>query len=332
MYKFLLILTTCFLLPSAFAEDSLTETKKLEMDSKAKMGWNYKLKFSSNIALSSSDNIIGQKSGDTKTLGLKINSGANLKTINSEWRNSAKINLASTKTPAVPFWVKSEDAFKYETIYLKQFENKPWLGPYVKASVEAPLLIGENKRDSNVEYQYSDGTSLGTKSTQRLTDGFRPMTTKESLGLFAKAIDSKTKSLEFRVGLGAIQVEAKDQLSLDDKDTTENIIELKQLNSYSDLGVEMAMDYKGQWNKQSSYSLSMETLTPLSTNKEDLPANLKEESSIRLTNVEIKFDVTTKVNEWLDLSYEYKASYQPKLLDEWQRQMGFVMSFSYAMF
>ena len=46
--------------------------------------------------------------------------------------------------------------------------------------------------------------------------------------------------------------------------------------------------------------------------------------------VNIKASVSTKINGWATLAYEYKALKQPQVLDKFQIQQGVVLNISYA--
>jgi len=317
-----------FISGAAFAED-LTLKEKAKQDDKLTEGLTKNFKLISNFSLKSSDQVVGLLDGDTIVLGVKVENGLIYKKGNSEWRNTLNYDGGITKTPSLPRYVKSSDELGYETIYLRATESRPWLGPYLRASVQSPIFVGEDIRSDAVEYfDISNNNSLGTGTSHRLTDPFTPITTRESIGLFAKAIDRKNTQLEFRLGGGALQLQAKDQLRLADDDKTARI-ELVEIEEIHQVGVEYGVFFKGKWNEESTYSLSIDLLTPLGEDIK-LGKECDDCSDMQLTNVDIKASVGTKLNGWVTLVYEYKALKQPQVLDKFQIQHGIVLNISYT--
>jgi len=170
-------------------------------------GWSPKLELSANLSLGSSQDVVGQTDGDTKTYGLNVTGGANYRDIRQEWRSVLKLAQATSKSPAISQYVKSQDQILVDSIYLYSLESVPWLGPYVKAGVQTSLFKGEDIRERVYTYSVKGSNEvLHTGETLRLTDSLRPIATKQSVGAFAKLIDRKKTQLELRLGLGLIQV------------------------------------------------------------------------------------------------------------------------------
>ncbi len=318
---------------SGFAQESLTPKLLSRNPSSAEekvLGWKPELSLAGNLSFTSNDQVIGQQSGDTTTLGANLNGGLNYSQERYEWRNSLKVLAANTKTPNIPRYVKSTDELKLESIYMYTLEAVPWLGPYARASAETSLFVGEDTRESATTYSITRGSAApetASTATLRLTDPYKPLTTRQSVGAFAKISTSQDLQLEARLGFGAIQVAAAGQLSLDDKKNTPEI-EVKELKDFTQAGLEGGLTFKGLIDEKTSYSLGAEFLTPFIKDLE--PGD--DRDSLELTNYEVIAKLSSKVVSWLSVNYEYKLKKQPQLLDKNQTQHAVLLSLSYTLF
>lgn len=322
-------------LPSYAEEDaSLTLKKQESMDSKIQEGWTPKLKVGSQFSLNSSNQVVGQKDGDSVTLGLNVKGGLTYKKDRSEWRQNLDYEGTTTKTPVLPRYVKSADKIDYKSLYLRGLEKYPWLGPYARLTASTALFKGEDVQSEAKEYinTSQSNLSLGTHNSYLLTDAFAPVTLSESVGFFAKLKETKTTLLELRLGVGAVQYQADGQLRVADDDTTTTKIELAELKNSSQVGIEYGLVFQGKWDDNSDYSLTADFLTPVS--QDDIKAGepCYECSSIELTSVDLKASFGTKLSSWAKLAYEYKAFKQPTVFDKFQIQHGVVLNFDYSIY
>lgn len=324
------VLIGCSVVVEAQVADTVLKAPP-KADEAAKEGWSRTLNIGSGLSFGSSDQVVGQPDGNTNTFGLDIVGQMNHLQGRDEWRNSLKIGESATQTPAVPRYSKVKDEFKFETLFLHTLEAVPWFGPYVKASAEAPIFKGEDIRSTPKTYEIHDTTGAivetRTDTTLRLTDGFRPLTTKESAGGFFKLVERPTNKVEGRVGLGAIQVSADGQRAIADVGSTPQT-EVKTLESFSQAGLEAALTWNGNWDSKSTYSLEAEMLTPF-VGKQKAGDN---RSKLELTNWEVKGKLTTKVYDWLAIDYSAKIFRQPQLLDKTQSQTLLMMNLTYVIF
>lgn len=316
---------------SALAQiDGATLKEEAKQSEKTEFGWKKKLILGGSLSMGSSDNVIGQPDGETNTFGFNIDGQLNRVGERDEWRNSVKIGESATRTPAIPRYTKVSDELKLETLYLHTLESTPWFGPYAKASVETAIFKGEDIRAEPTTYEFfnSEDVSQGTVSetTLRLTDGFRPLTTKESVGGFFKILTQPTRTLEARAGLGAIQVEADDQRVIKGKTDAGNI-KVVQLESYDQVGIEGGFAFKGTFDDKTSYSLEGEFLSPVVTKQKAGD----DRSKFELTNWELKGRLTSKIYDWLSLDYTAKVFKQPQLLDKTQAQTLLLLSLTYQL-
>ena len=155
-------------------------------------GWNPLLKIHANFSFGTSSNVIGQQNGDSITLGGKLEGGYSYKDELNEWRNTLHYAGSTSTTPTIPRYIKSLDLLEANTIYMRSLPNRTWLGPYAQANLQAPLFKGEDVRSEPTDYVV-DGAPV-TTDVLRLTDSFRPLRTKESVGLFARVLDEEKKS------------------------------------------------------------------------------------------------------------------------------------------
>jgi hypothetical protein len=294
-------------------------------------GWTRTLSVGANVSLGSSDNVIGQSDGQTNTLGLLVDSQWSKLSAQDEWRSSLKIGESATRTPAIPRYAKVKDELKLESLVVHTLEATPWFGPYVKASAEMPLFKGEDVRGAPVTYEVrgGDGTVLVTENgtSLRLTDSFRPLTTKESIGGFFRIITRETMKLEGRMGLGAMQVQADDQRAVQDAAGTAPI-DVVELASHEQLGIESALAWMGSIDQKTTYELSAEILYPLSASQK----SYDDRELSELTNWELKAKLTSKLYDWLALDYSAKIFKQPLLLDRTQSQSLLLVNLTYQVF
>ena len=307
----------------------LTLKTPQKVDEKLANGWHPNLKIKANLTVGSSKSVVGQVDGDSNTFGGSLDSGLIYKQQQNEWRQAFNYSGATTRTASLPRYVKSADELKYSTIYLRSLESFPQIGPYARAELRTSVFRGEDVRAEEKDYVIrGNNTPLGSHSVYRLTDPFIPLTTQESVGFFAKLIERKRTKLEIRLGVGAIQVRTDRQLRLDDDAKTPDVIELSRLDNLSQMGMEYGLIFSGQWNENSDYSLVANFLTPIGTEiefgKECYGCN-----SWNLTNIDLKAVLSSKVSDWMNFSYEYRALRQPEVLNAFQIQHGFALNFFY---
>lgn len=316
---------------SALAQSTLTNitpVKRTLASEKKELGWIPHAQFGANLSFTSNQDVVGQTNGSNQTYGLNFKGELNNVRELTEWRNSLEIQDATTKTAALPRWVKANDDFKYETTFLYSFPAVPEIGPYVNGSLETHLFQGEDVQPVDTTYvvHRTNGSTDApfTGQTFHLTDAFKPITTRESVGLFWKAIEQDAINLETRLGLGAMQVVADGQLALDGKDASGNT-NVKELKSFQQLGVEAGAVAKGKINDHSGWEASGNVLTPLSWSHD--PGD--DRGSIRLTNIEMKARLTSAITKWISFSYDYKFLVQPQLVDQTQQTHMLVLNINY---
>ena len=300
--------------------------KEIKFSEKKELGWKPEVSISGQYSLSSSQSVIGQTDGDSHVYGLNFKGVYTRIQELSEWRNSLLYNGATNKTPTIPRYVKSSDELKLESIYLKSLPDSPQYGAYVKGAVVTSIFRGEDVRSGPTTYNISnsDGTlrSSQVETSLPLTHAFRPVTLQESGGMFWKPQNDEKMVFELRGGIGAMQVFAKDQLAVNDKtDTT--AVEIIELRSFNQVGVEAGGLFKGKINEKSNYEFNAEVLVPVITESGE------DRSTLRLTNVSLSAKLSSQITDWASFSYDYKMKLQPQLIERAQIQHMLVLNITY---
>ncbi|MGE4130614.1 MAG: hypothetical protein AB7F86_03205 [Bdellovibrionales bacterium] len=292
------------------------------------LGWSKKANIGANLSFSSSKDVVGQTDGTSQTYGTSIKSSFDHNSEQAEWRNTVEYNGATTKTPSLPRYVKSSDELKLGSIYLHSLENYPKIGPYARAEAAAPIFIGEDVRSENKTYQINrlnaSASTTQTDSSIRLTDGFKPLSTKEAVGFFYKPIQEDRLKVETRAGFGAQQISARGQYAVSGV-ATNGDIKVSELDDVSQAGLELAFNVKGKLNEASSYEVGAESLTPFINNKR----SGDDRDAIRLTNIEGFVKLSSNITSWATFGYDYKVKIQPQLVDRAQQIHMLVINMNY---
>ncbi len=311
---------------------AITPKEPLQPTAERTLGWNRAANLGLNLSFSSSQDVVGQTDGSSETYGTNLKSSFNHVTEDAEWRNTVTLLETITKSPAVPKFVKSNDDFRLESLYLYSIPSQPRIGPYARVEAATPLFKGEDVQATDQSYVIQDtaGTVVTgpfTAGTVRLTDPFRPLTTKESVGFFWKASEDENKKLLLRVGFGALQIRADGQYALSGKDPAGNII-VRELDDVSQAGLELGFSLKGRFDEKTSFEAGADSLTPFINNQ------LKSDnrSALRLTNVEGFAKLTSNITPWASFGYDYRMKLQPQLVDRVQSIHMMVLSINYNLF
>jgi hypothetical protein len=295
------------------------------------MGWSKNGNLGLNLSFSSSQDVVGQTDGTSQSYGLNLKAGMNRTSSSDEWRNTFTYLGSTTKTPSVPRFLKSNDELKLGTIYLYSLPAHPDVGPYVSGEAAAPVFNGEDVRGTPQAYRIihhsgpPDSTFTGT--SVHLTDGFKPLTTKEGAGFFWKAVQDENLKLELRLGLGAMQVNADGQLAVTGTNKAGEV-EITELQNGSHAGVTAGLGLKGKVDEKSTFDVGAEALTPFVTNKEASD----QRDNLSLTDLDAFVKLTSNVTSWASFGYDYKLKIQPQLVNRAQQIHLLVLNINYNLF
>lgn len=292
-------------------------------ESKLENGWHYLGNVALNLSLSSNTNVIGQVSGDTNTVGSSFFLNSTYLKDQHKWRNRVDFLSAFQRNPQIQSWIKTNDDLRWVSTYFYALESQPWLGPFAQVSAQTFAFAGREIREEPVNYVVEAKGSLPEQNLLNtrqvdLTDPFRPLRLRQSLGAFAKPYDSKGFKLEFRLGVGAQQVFARDQLTLLGE-RPDGFIRLGRLEDFSQSGFEGGVQVQTIFSKTSNLNVEFEFLSPVfSTQSSDE------------TNWDLTLKYVNKMSGWLSFSYEIIARRQPALISDIQLQQLFVINLNYG--
>lgn len=295
------------------------------------IGWSKNANLGANVSYSSSEGVVGQTDGSSQTYGLNVKSGFDHGTEHDEWRNSLSVLENTSKTPSIPRFVKSGDEVKFNTAYLYNFASLPTIGPYISGELSAPIFKGEDVRATPTVYRYKlkDGSAGGAfnGTSAKLTDGFKPLNTKESIGFYWKPVQEDRIKVEGRLGFGALQIAAAGQYALDGTNDANEVV-LKELSNVNQAGLEASLAVKGKVNDVSTYEAGVDALVPFINDK----AAGDNRDAFRLTNVDGFVKYSSNITAWMALAYDYKLKIQPQLVHRAQQIHMVVLNINYNLF
>jgi hypothetical protein len=307
---------------------------KPDFNAARKEGWNVKASVGATAAFANNSNVVGQVDGSSFSFGLKMDGAADYNRGAHEWRNTIGVVASVTRTPVLDDFVKSSDNLGLESIYL--YHVVPWFGPFVRVTFNTSMFRGSDVRPAPVDYVITktDG-SVVTLNADHLTlsDPFRPMTFKQSVGLFVQPYQSVPATIELRAGMGGQEVIADNQLALVPPPpagamgapTNPNQVDVKQLSNVNQLGAELALSVWGSFaDKKVTYKINADAMTPFA--HPALPAG-DTRGAFSLTNVQIDATMSFKMVEWASLDYQFKALRQPQVVDTFQVQNTLLLTF-----
>jgi len=312
----------------ALADDLVPDNKKPD-EIKKDEGWTFLLTPGLSLAFADNRSVVGQTDGSTFTLGINLLAGFDFRSGDHQVRSRLTINEAFNRNPVLEEFVKSTDIFKFEALYL--YSILPWLGPYARFSLDTSMLEGFDHRAEVTHWQiaYLDGTTLDRWGYNlRLTDGFQPLTIKESAGFFAKPYDAPEAALEFRLGFGGLHGIADGQKAVKDDGGTP-AVEVLELESFDQGGVELGMTLWGEvFDKKVVYRVGAEFMLPVIYSLPDGD----DRNTLDLTNIDINATLSFKLLSWMTLDYVFRAMRQPQMVDAFQIQNSLLLTASYAFF
>ncbi|HAA55130.1 MAG TPA: hypothetical protein DCE42_10245 [Myxococcales bacterium] len=292
---------------------------------KPKNGWFPKLTLGLNTSLVSSDNVPGIDNGITLTFGILVEGGLLLRQNAHEWNSTLKLVHTQTKTPTIEPFIKTADALDLKTSYTYRFKDKWQTGLHVDAEFSTALFDGNLvvNQDTNIRILDFKGNEVGTNTAQKntpflLTRAFSPMLLKGKAGVNFSPQDEKFLKLEMAVDAVGQSVIAAGNTVADDAATP--TLELKQLRTYAQAGLELDIKMTGSVNKFINYAFVAELMYPIITNVE---TDLK---GFDLLNADLSLKVSFKLAKWASLDYVFQAKLIPLLVEQWQVTNNLVLS------
>jgi len=319
-----------------------------------KAGWHPMLKLSSNFATGQSQDVPGNPDGATFQLGYLINGELDFlnDTEEHEWMSSLLMQLGYSRTPVVDAFIKSVDTIDLKSTYLYHIPAAPWFGPFVAFRLSTSMLpgyqvkgsdtnvlrlnVGEevvtdtdadgNPVDENgdiVDATHPRVETVGAEKVIDLTGAFAPLTLRESAGVFAIPTDTTPFRLDIRLGFGAWETFVGDGYTLEDKDSTANLLELRAMQDSVQAGPELGVLIKGIIKEKLTYSASALLMQPVAHSADtDL-------EGFELLNSEFEGVLGFKPWDFFSIDYSFKVYKQPLIVDAWQIQNNIMFSLTF---
>jgi hypothetical protein len=298
-----------------------------------KEGWIARVSTAATMSFANNSNVVGQVDGSSFAFGLKFDGTLDLNRGKHEWRNSLGVLGAVTRTPVIDAFVKTSDNFALESIYL--FHALTMFGPFARATLNTAMFRGTDVRAVKTDYfvTHLDGSITEKQATELpLTDPFKPLTLKQSVGLFVQPYQSEPITIELRGGAGAQEVLANGQLAIQPspppmpgKPFDPFRADVKQLQDVNQIGGELALSLWGSFvAKKLTYKANADAMTPFVHSP--LPPG-DGRSAFALTNVQIDGALSFHLVDWAAIDYQLKAIRQPQLVDAFQVQNTLLVTF-----
>lgn len=292
---------------------------------KKKSPWTFHVRIGSVFQISQSKSVVGKLDGTSKAFQIDVHAEANWMCGKNEVRNRLDTNDVIVKTQNTGRWLPASDFVEMESIY--QYHALPEIGPFARAGLRSSIFLGRDLRTNSVQYQFPDMSLSSPRTEYRLTDRFLPLTLLQSVGVFYNPVRKKHFDVDFRAGFGVREIFADNQLGVSDDSTTKDIVELVELHSYVEAGLEtVAMVRAELWDERISTFAGVETLVPFLRSRTTNDSR----GTLDLVSETIQFGVAYKVAKSATILYELRLVHQPQLIDvvQIQNNAGFKATFN----
>jgi len=285
------------------------------------------LKAAANVSFSHNRSVVGNADGSNWNIGTLLNGGLNwLNAGGHSWENNLKWQLNYTQTPTLGLLTKSVDALDFNSTYLYNIPSIKWLGPFAELVLQTAVFPGYDVRAADVTVVKPDGSreQVWAKLKIDLTEPFAPALLKEMAGVFADALNRTEIKLNFRAGMSAWEVWARDGYVVADDGTTPEL-ELKLIQDSTSFGSGLIAKATGALRPEVTYEAKAEAMYPF------IQSTDTELSGAELLNLDFSFLLQVKLQKWLSLDYTFKALRLPLIQDKWQIQNGLLLSATFEL-
>lgn len=320
--------------PLALAQDIIEDDLKKQVTETApesKDGWKLGLNLGSTISFNHNSNVVGIPDGINFQIGVLIGTYANLREGQHEWLNTLDLKETFTKTTSIDLFLKSNDELTLKTTYLYHIVDVDWLGPFVRASMTAPVFPGFDARPDTVTLRKTNADGTVTDDTVEsqhpitLTSAFEPTKLKEVAGMFANPIDMDSARLQIQLGLGSTQTFTADGFVITDDDKTPEL-EMSQLEDYIQVGGELEITLGGNLQKIIAWGVNASFFQPFYTTED------RGLSGVDLMTIDMSANLSVKLASWASLDYVLSAKREPLILDDWQVANGLLFTAGFSVF
>lgn len=301
--------------------------KKKKKPEKPKDGWHPSLKAGFNFAFAQNQGVVGIPDGITLALGLQIDAGVVFRKATHEWENKLLVVHTQTKVPSIEPFIKAADQFELSSFYSYRFPKVPWLGLFAGLKLQTSLLPGSLVKDTDTSIAIAElddtvtNAFLTAQKPYRMTGSFAPLFFKQFAGALAKPLMRPWMTIDFKLGIGAVEVWTSDGLVVKDDKDTADVLELARLQDYVQAGVEAQLGLTGVLaNKILTYGVFAQVMYPFAHNAD---TDLK---GAELINAEFKVTLSVKLFSWASLNYSLAVLRAPLIIDKWQVTNNLMLS------
>jgi hypothetical protein len=309
------------------AAKAAKDPKAKKKPAKPKEGWIPALKAGFNFAFAQNQGVVGIPDGVTLALGLNVQGDLMYRKRTHEWVSKLVILHTQTKIPNIDPFIKAADMFELSSLYQYRFPKVSWLGLFAGLRLQSALLPGAVVRDTDIAVSIKelDGTftpsNITAQKAYRLTGPFAPLFFKQFAGALAKPLMRPWMNIDFKLGIGAVEVWTRDGVAAADDAATADVLEMNRLQDYVQAGVEAQLGITGVFaNKILNYGIYAEVMYPFAHNAEtDL-------EGAELINTEFRFTLGIKLFSWASLNYSLSVLRVPLIVDKWQVTNNLMLS------
>lgn len=292
---------------------------------KKPQGWDFSLALSANLAIAQSSNVVGQPVGVSYLMGFGVTGALEYLDGPHEFRMTLQVLESFSKTPALDEVTKANDVLRLEGMYSYFFNE--WAGAFGRATFDSSVLPTDDVRATAVDYQITrlNGMIENRLAQRKLTlaSPFSPLTLTESIGLIAKPVDTEPALITVRVGGGGRETIASGVFINKDVPGTPQI-DIIETDNVIQGGIEAAAGIAGKFKEQRlSYAADFGLLIPLANN------DAKKRSATDLMRIGFAAAVNFSMFDWLGLTYQLRLLNDPQLVEGFQVQNNFFLTFKY---
>jgi len=307
------------------------KSEKLLKDLTKKMdGWDNRLTVGTSFALSNSTSVVGRPDGTSASLGGTVDGLFTYKRGLNRVVNTVNFQVQQTHTPLLAGWVKSLDALKIESTYLRDFETRKWLSFYAGTSVETALFGGEDQRIVDTIYRVKElngSTNTEVRRNVLLTKEFSPAQLQQGFGANFIFVDEKPFKLTSKVGFGFQEVFARNGVTITNVDLATNTVDLLRLQDYAQAGGQIRINANGEYGKAVTYNFFADFFFPVYNS---IDTQLRGLGSYEKTiSYDVQLKVGLKLAKWASLDYVLGIRRIPLIADVTQIWNGVFISFAF---
>ena len=308
-------------IPDVLSEDVVLR----EPDEKTPEGWSFRLSLGSTGSFNHSRRVVGSADGSTFALGAIIKGGADCIHRQHVWENSLSLNAATSRTPNVDSFIKSQDDLQISSTYLYRLKNLAWFGPFVRLRMNTQIFNGYDISSAAVVVRRIQRNGLvldAAVDAQRrigLTAPFEPIRLRESAGIFANPLEKKELTVKAKAGLGAQHIIVRDGYTVTDDVSTPEL-ELVQLEDATEGGAELEFQASGLLVENVTWDAKLNLFFPvLTTGNSDF-------DGLEALNTDFSGKISVRLAKWASLDYVLTVKRIPLILNVWQVQNGVLLT------